>query len=108
MRILLKFMHLRRLLVATCSVLCLLSFSVIDAEASLLRLRVNVNARYLEKSDGTPFFWKGDTVWGMSLMTADDRDVILDNEVEQGFNAVWVDITNYGFKPVSINPFIND
>src|SRR5262245_55397851 len=110
MRTLLKFMHLRRsLVISTCSVLCLLvSFLAIDADASLSRLRVNVNARYLEKSDGTPFFWKGDTVWGMSLMTAEDRDIILDNEVEQGFNAVWVDVTNYGFKPVSINPFIND
>ena len=80
----------------------------LEADASVLRLRVNVNGHFLETSDGTPFFWKGDTVWGMSILTAADRDIVLDNEVEQGFNAVWVDVTNYGFKPVGLNPFVGD
>src|SRR5262249_28901051 len=92
--------------VGVCLFLSLL-FAV-DADASLVRLRVSANRHFLEKADGTPFFWKGDTCWGMSILTARDRDIVLDNEVEQGFNAVWVDITNYGFKPIGLNPFTND
>ncbi len=52
-------------------------------------LEVSANTRYLQHSDGSPFFWMGDTAW--ELFHALDRDEAqryLANRAERRFNVI--------------------
>jgi len=52
-------------------------------------IRVSENRRYLIHSDGTPFFWLGDTAWnGVLLSKDDDWRVYLKDRVNKGFTVV--------------------
>jgi hypothetical protein len=56
-------------------------------------LRVAANRRYLEHTDGTPFFWLGDT-WWMGLCHrihwADDFKTLAADRKEKGFNVIQI------------------
>ena len=55
------------------------------------RLFVSDNKRFLQTSDGKPFFWLGDTAWLLfkSLDRA-DAERYLDDRQKKGFNVVQV------------------
>lgn len=52
-------------------------------------LRVSENSRYLEKENGDPFFWLGDTCWEIfHRMTLEEAIAYLDKRQEQEFTVV--------------------
>src|SRR5690606_7787203 len=54
-------------------------------------LRVSANKRYLEHSDGTPFFWLGDTWWlGLTerLGWPGDFRRLVEDRVSKGFTVI--------------------
>lgn len=52
-------------------------------------LRVSANARYLERSDGAPFFWMGDTAWELfHRLDLDDARRYLENRAQKGFTVI--------------------
>ncbi|OXS54058.1 hypothetical protein B1A99_27885 [Cohnella sp. CIP 111063] len=79
------------------------------------RLRVNANRRGLEKEDGTPFFWLGDTAWELfHKLNREDAERYLRTRAEQSFNVVQAVAlaefegattgNAYGRKPLAIHP----
>lgn len=65
-------------------VLCCCSASVHAVQP----LRVSNNGRYLQKADGTPFFWTGDTNWRMYKLTREDIDFYMDDRAARGYNVI--------------------
>ncbi|TLS50679.1 DUF4038 domain-containing protein [Paenibacillus antri] len=58
-------------------------------EKKLQRLKVSENGRYLEKEDGTPFFWLGDTAWELfHKLDREEAELYLRNRAERGFTVV--------------------
>ncbi|WP_309122816.1 glycoside hydrolase family 140 protein [Paenibacillus sp.] len=58
-------------------------------EKKLQRLRVSENRRFLEKEDGTPFFWLGDTAWELfHKLDREEAELYLRNRAERGFTVV--------------------
>lgn len=56
---------------------------------TLQKLRVAANNRYLEYSDGTPFFYLGDTAWELfHRLNREEADLYLANRAEKGFTVV--------------------
>ncbi|MDQ3814109.1 MAG: DUF4038 domain-containing protein [Armatimonadota bacterium] len=52
-------------------------------------VRVAANGYYLEHSDGTPFFWLGDTVWNGPMLSArDDWEIYLGDRVAKRFTLI--------------------
>jgi hypothetical protein len=52
-------------------------------------VRVSRNGRYLERTNGRPFLWLGDTAWLLSQMTTrEDVDLYLQTRDRQGFTLV--------------------
>jgi hypothetical protein len=52
-------------------------------------VRVSANGRFFEHSDGTPFFWMGDTVWyGAILSSRADWETYLADRVGKRFDVV--------------------
>jgi hypothetical protein len=52
-------------------------------------LRVRPGATYFERSDGTPFFWLGDTAWnGPLLASADDWETYLQDRQSKRFSVI--------------------
>lgn len=75
--------------------------SVISAIAILLSLvapvwseplppiRVSENGHFFIKADGAPFFWQGDTAWGIfSHATPEEVDLYLADRSDKGFNVI--------------------
>ena len=60
------------------------------------RLRVSTEGRFLVKEDGSPFFWLGDTAWGLPLLGPEDVRHYLDDRVAKRFNVIQVDCDGYG------------
>jgi len=57
------------------------------------RLKVSANKKYLEHSDGTPFFWLGDTWWmGLCkrLLWPGEFQQLLQDRVKKGFSVVQI------------------
>ena len=53
------------------------------------RLKVSENKRFLVHSDGTPFFWLGDTAWEIfHRLNREDVDRYLKNRADKGFTVV--------------------
>jgi len=79
-------------------------------------LRVNANGHYLEKSDGTPFFFLSDTEWLLNSHTDAQITQLLDDRKARGFTVVQVFATrnwNNGSDPACKDangnlPFINN
>lgn len=68
-------------------------------------VRLSANRRTLEHSDGTPFFWLGDTAWNMPEASVRDEVIrFLDDRARKGFNVVQITFasaaafTTYGNK----------
>ncbi len=54
-----------------------------------LKLRVSDNGRYLVYSDGTPFFWLGDTAWELfHRLTREEADIYLEDRANKGFTVI--------------------
>ena len=52
-------------------------------------LEVRIGATYLQRSDGTPFFWLGDTVWnGPLLASAEDWETFLRDRQAKRFSVI--------------------
>jgi hypothetical protein len=53
------------------------------------RLKVSENNRYLVHSNGSPFFWLGDTAWELfHRLNREEADLYLKHRAEQGFTVV--------------------
>jgi hypothetical protein len=80
---------------------------------ALPRLQVDPSGRFLVRSDGTPFFWLGDTAWFLLRLTDDEIRYYLANRVQKGFTGLLVDLNLHAwteFVPEGEieNPFLND
>jgi hypothetical protein len=63
----------------------------VPGAASAQRLVVSTNHRFLQRADGSPFFWMGDTAWLLfSRLTRTETLRYLDNRQAKGFNVVQV------------------
>ncbi len=50
------------------------------------RLTVSENNRFLQRADGTPFFWLGDTAWELfHRLDRDEADRYLEDRASKGF-----------------------
>ncbi|MFO8081271.1 MAG: DUF4038 domain-containing protein, partial [Armatimonadota bacterium] len=59
------------------------------AQAQRLLLRVHDSGRYLVDAEGKPFFWMGDTAWGVfGGLTEAETAEYLDDRAAKGFNVV--------------------
>ncbi|MFW6438127.1 MAG: DUF4038 domain-containing protein [Armatimonadota bacterium] len=75
------------------AVVCLLALhflaSPAAAQGQRLLLRVHDSGRYLTDGDGQPFFWLGDTAWGLfGGLTEAETAEYLDDRADRGFNVV--------------------
>ena len=53
------------------------------------KLKVSANKRYLEYTDGTPFFWLGDTAWELfHRLDRAEVAIYLDNRAKKGFSVL--------------------
>jgi len=53
------------------------------------RLKVSADGHYLQFTDGTPFFWLGDTGWELfHRLTIEEITIYLDNRAAKGFNVI--------------------
>jgi hypothetical protein len=79
-----KFRHPIIILIAIFTLLASSGFSNDQAQ-----LRVTDNHRYLEYTDGTPFFYLGDTAWELfQRLNRDEADRYLTNRKEKGFTVI--------------------
>lgn len=82
-------------------------------------VKVAASGRYFEHTDGTPFFWLGDTAWNGVLMSLEkDWEVFLRDRAEKRFSAIQFVTTQWraghtnlegevaytGFENIEINP----
>ena len=79
---------------ALCGVVCCLVVlacaSVASARpAELQGLKVSENGRFLVRSDGSPFFWLGDTAWELfHRLDLEESERYLRDRAEKGFTVV--------------------
>lgn len=74
------------------------------ASATLSRLKVSTDGRYLTTEDGKPFFWLGDSAWWLRLIPPEEVDRFLEHRAGQHFNVLHVhagyDVVDYaGHRP---------
>ena len=87
--------------------------SVISLQAAPLpAIQVGANHRYFVKTDGTPFFWLGDTAWGLfNHATPEEVDLYLNDRAGKGFTVIQGVIAlwdyNYRRNPEGQLPFLN-
>ena len=87
--------YLARLVTAVC--LVALAFTAQGAERPWSHgpLRVSDNHRFLCHTDGTPFFWLGDTGWLLpERLDRDEAAHYLRRTAEDGFNVVQIQVIN--------------
>ncbi|MBI3417442.1 MAG: glycoside hydrolase family 140 protein [Verrucomicrobia bacterium] len=71
------------------AILLPLVLTVHATAASLPRLKVSENHRFLVTTDGRPFFWLGDTAWELfHRLNREDAERYLRNRADKGFNLV--------------------
>lgn len=59
-----------------------------DKSTAVFPLSVSANGRYLQKADGSPFFFFGDAAWSMAVqLTPSQIDQYLDDRASRGFTA---------------------
>ena len=52
-------------------------------------IEVSANRRFLQHTDGTPFFWLGDTAWELfHRLTREEAEVFLEKRRTQGFTVI--------------------
>lgn len=75
-------------------------FLLMGAHSINGQLSISENGRYLLEQDGQPFFWLGDTGWGLfQKLTREEVDFYLRERAEQGFSVIHAAV-------VHKNPFI--
>ncbi len=89
----------------------LLSCSQSAQESSLSPLQVARDGHHLEKKDGTPFFWMGDTAWGL-FSNLDSLEVItyFDHRKKQKFNVIQCSVIHGGADRTNVygeTPFVD-
>jgi hypothetical protein len=53
------------------------------------QLRISKNQKFIEKSDGTPFLWLGDTAWELfHKLNREDASYYLKNRADKGFTII--------------------
>ena len=53
------------------------------------KLHISKDGRHIEKADGTPFFWLGDTAWELfHRLTREEANLYLKNRAKIGFNVI--------------------
>ncbi len=53
------------------------------------QIRVSTNGRFLETTDGKPFFWLGDTAWELfHRLTREEAETFLEIRRQQGYNVI--------------------
>jgi hypothetical protein len=60
------------------------------------RLQLSRDGRFLVREDGAPFFWLGDTAWGLPLLGPEDVRRYLDDRAAKRFTVIQVDCDGYG------------
>ena len=76
--------------------LSLLSFNHFHAD-EIRGLRVSENNRFLEYSDGEPFFYLADTAWALfAQLTEEDISQYLTDRAEKGFTVIQTVVILYG------------
>ena len=82
------------------SLLVLIALVLFPGSMSADEMEVSQNGRYLIDRDGKPFFWLGDTAWGLfQIPSRDDVRFYLKSRAEQGFSVIHA-------AAVHDNPFI--
>ncbi len=69
--------------------LCLSQAEAQQPSAAVARLRVAANHRFLEREDGTPFFYLGDTAWELiHRLNREEADRYLADRASKGFTVI--------------------
>lgn len=70
-------------------ILLLLSGLFVDCHVSAQQLTISKNARYIEDTDGKPFFWLGDTAWELfHRLDREEADIYLEDRASKGFTVI--------------------
>ena len=86
--------HFLLALLILCSVSCDI-FAAPKAPWTHGPLQISANHRFLQHSDGTPFFWLGETGWLMpQRLNRDEVQLYLQTCAEAGYNTVQVQVLN--------------
>lgn len=73
----------------SCLAWLLCTAALFSQNVALLPIQVTANHRYLETTDGKPFFWLGDTAWELfHRLNREETIEYLDTRREQGFNVI--------------------
>jgi hypothetical protein len=80
--------------------------------APLPAIKIADNHRHFVTSEGAPFFWLGDTAWGIfNHPTPDELDLYLDDRAAKGFTVIQgvIALWDYNFRPNCDGqlPFLN-
>ena len=74
-----------------------INITVINNTVVAQKLQVSSNHHFLEKSDGTPFFWLGDTAWELFIrLNKKDTKLYLRNRKEKSFSVIQCVLTGTG------------
>ena len=64
-------------------------FQIIQFNTAAQQLQISPDKRYITTTDGTPFFWLGDTAWELfHRLDRDEADLYLQNRADKGFNVI--------------------
>ena len=86
---------LSRLFAAICLTLTILTASAAERPWTHGPLKVSANNRFLCHSDGTPFFWLGDTGWLLpQRLDRDEAAHYLRRSAADVFNVVQIQVIN--------------
>jgi Protein of unknown function (DUF4038)/Putative collagen-binding domain of a collagenase len=78
-----------RIVVAAAVLLVTSLSAMLETQATLPRLRVSDNRRFLVTSDGKPFFWLGDTAWELfHRLNREDAERYLQNRAKLRFTVI--------------------
>ena len=79
------------------SITAVLALSGFFAQAAALpRLRVSENGRFFVKADGSPFFYLGDTEWGLFHLSREDAELYLKDRAAKKFTVIQAVVTFWG------------
>lgn len=88
-----------------------IAITITSSAQKIERLQVSPDGHALQYKNGTPFFWLGDTGWGLfNRLSKEDISLYLDNRQQKGFNVIQAVIAdeyaaaNFYKEP----PFINN
>ena len=67
----------------------ILTFLLLISFLAEAQLRVSANNRFLQTTDGKPFFWLGDTAWELfHRLTREEAEKYLENRADKGFTVI--------------------